>query len=174
MDPNNLLWARDESTFGARMLGKMGWKRGDGLGKNKDGAAISAACMQVKLDTAGIGASAGANKEELWGLRAVSEYENRLKDLKIVVGKDKKAKTKTGKKSKKDRKDKKKDKKNIKDKEKDKKDAKEEKDRKNSKSKVKEEEAKVRKPRLSHRSKFVKSKSVEQYGEDALREILGK
>lgn len=36
-DPNGEVWARDSSKFGQRMLEKMGWKEGKGLGANESG-----------------------------------------------------------------------------------------------------------------------------------------
>lgn len=37
VDPNNLQWSEDTSRFGFKMLQKMGWKQGEGLGKNGEG-----------------------------------------------------------------------------------------------------------------------------------------
>jgi Pin2-interacting protein X1 len=36
-DPNNKFWANDKSKFGYKMLQKMGWKEGSGLGAKEDG-----------------------------------------------------------------------------------------------------------------------------------------
>ncbi|XP_067119303.1 PIN2/TERF1-interacting telomerase inhibitor 1-like [Centruroides vittatus] len=37
LNPNGNLWAKDKERFGFKMLTKMGWKDGKGLGKNEDG-----------------------------------------------------------------------------------------------------------------------------------------
>src|SRR5688572_6785591 len=36
-DPNNKNWANDKSAFGYKMLTKMGWSEGKGLGVNENG-----------------------------------------------------------------------------------------------------------------------------------------
>lgn len=36
-DPNGNLWAKDSDKFGQKMLERMGWSEGSGLGKNGDG-----------------------------------------------------------------------------------------------------------------------------------------
>jgi hypothetical protein len=37
VDPQNKFWANDKSRFGHKMLEKMGWAQGKGLGKNEQG-----------------------------------------------------------------------------------------------------------------------------------------
>jgi Pin2-interacting protein X1 len=37
-DPQNMNWVKDKSKFGFKMLEKMGWSEGKGLGKHEDGA----------------------------------------------------------------------------------------------------------------------------------------
>ena len=36
-DPQNLSWTSDKSSFGYKMMQKMGWTEGKGLGTNEDG-----------------------------------------------------------------------------------------------------------------------------------------
>ena len=36
-DPRNLKWSNDTDKFGYKMLAKMGWNSGKGLGANQDG-----------------------------------------------------------------------------------------------------------------------------------------
>ena len=50
--------AEDEDNFGRRMLEKLGWKQGEGLGKNKDGMSEH---IRVKQRTAGLGLGATKN-----------------------------------------------------------------------------------------------------------------
>merc|ERR1712226_53333 len=56
VDPNNLAWRKNEqkSSFGAKLMSKMGWKDGDGLGKNKQGR-IKNITATTKNNNFGIG-----------------------------------------------------------------------------------------------------------------------
>jgi Pin2-interacting protein X1 len=54
-DPQNTTWGGDKEKFGYRMLCKMGWNEGQGLGKNQDGLTDHLR-VQTKSDTAGLGA----------------------------------------------------------------------------------------------------------------------
>eukprot|EP00177_Eucheuma_denticulatum_P005661 GFKZ01010310.1.p2 GENE.GFKZ01010310.1~~GFKZ01010310.1.p2 ORF type:complete len:234 (-),score=56.84 GFKZ01010310.1:894-1595(-) len=58
-DSNNIKWSSDHSRFGYRMLQKMGWREGKGLGANEDGATEHIR-VQKKMSTSGVG-SRGAN-----------------------------------------------------------------------------------------------------------------
>ncbi|KAJ1980216.1 hypothetical protein H4R35_001208 [Dimargaris xerosporica] len=62
-DPNNLAWRSDTNGFGYRMLAKMGWKSGKGLGVNEDGTTKHVA-IKRKGDNMGIGAS--VNTTDNW------------------------------------------------------------------------------------------------------------
>ncbi|KAI8377602.1 G-patch domain-containing protein, partial [Radiomyces spectabilis] len=55
-DPNNLHWSKDESKFGFKMLQKMGWAPGKGLGINEDGTRDHVK-IKLKDDTLGLGAN---------------------------------------------------------------------------------------------------------------------
>lgn len=51
-DPQNTTWKSDTSKFGYKMLTKMGWREGQGLGRNEDGSTEHLA-VQFKADTVG-------------------------------------------------------------------------------------------------------------------------
>ncbi|CAG8532334.1 6814_t:CDS:2, partial [Racocetra persica] len=55
-DPRNQAWSNDKTKYGYKMLSKMGWSPGKGLGMNENG---SQECIKLsnKLDNLGIGAS---------------------------------------------------------------------------------------------------------------------
>jgi Pin2-interacting protein X1 len=53
----NKAWAEDTSSFGQRMLMKMGWKAGKGLGKEETGM-TSHVKVEKKIDARGLGAAA--------------------------------------------------------------------------------------------------------------------
>lgn len=55
-DPNNLFWSKDESKFGFKMLQKMGWAPGKGLGVNEDGKKDHVK-IKLKDNTLGVGAT---------------------------------------------------------------------------------------------------------------------
>lgn len=52
MDTLNATWKNDKSTFGYRMLQKMGWKEEKGLGKNESGIVNN---IKVKKRDIGLG-----------------------------------------------------------------------------------------------------------------------
>lgn len=144
-DPNNLSWAQDDSGYGARLLGKMGWKRGAGLGKREHG---STECIKPKLRTDFKGIGAEVTDSRASSLVEHSQiYEQALKNLGDLVSVKSKSKDKGKKKGKKD-----------------------ELSKKNSDCK----EAPVVKGRALHRSKYIKNKQLNMYSEESLRQILGK
>ncbi|XP_006811790.1 PIN2/TERF1-interacting telomerase inhibitor 1-like [Saccoglossus kowalevskii] len=55
-DPRNTNWSNDSSKFGQRMLERMGWEHGKGLGVNEDGN-TSHVKVSKKDDTFGLGAN---------------------------------------------------------------------------------------------------------------------
>lgn len=55
-------WSKDESKFGQRLLERMGWSQGRGLGANLDGETKSVP-LRVKLDSKGLGFTA---KDDQW------------------------------------------------------------------------------------------------------------
>ncbi|XP_028909052.1 PIN2/TERF1-interacting telomerase inhibitor 1 [Ornithorhynchus anatinus] len=63
VDPRNSAWSNDESKFGQKMLEKMGWSKGKGLGAQEQGATEHIK-VKVKNDQLGLGAT--ANHEDNW------------------------------------------------------------------------------------------------------------
>lgn len=63
MDPRNSAWSNDESKFGQKMLEKMGWSKGKGLGAQEQGNTEHIK-VQVKNNTLGLGAT--INYEDNW------------------------------------------------------------------------------------------------------------
>ena len=170
----------DTSSFGRKMLEKMGWKTGQGLGLNNDGTTTHIK-ISVKDDNLGIGASQ-KDAETGW-LNNSKSYQEVLDRLAQSMGKEAEeveSERKKDKKSKKS-KDDKESKKSKKDK-KDKKDAKVSK-KKSEKSKESKESKKSKESKESqkaptilksaHRAKFIRNKAVSSYSEAHLKEILG-
>eukprot|EP00771_Trimastix_marina_P000550 gnl/Trimastix_PCT/157.p1 GENE.gnl/Trimastix_PCT/157~~gnl/Trimastix_PCT/157.p1 ORF type:complete len:188 (-),score=27.15 gnl/Trimastix_PCT/157:24-587(-) len=71
-----LAWAQDHSRFGFKLLEKMGWKQGTGLGKEGQGSQTHVH-IPVKSDHLGIGAS---KSEDAW-LENISAYGSILSKL---------------------------------------------------------------------------------------------
>ncbi|PKU37658.1 pin2 terf1-interacting telomerase inhibitor hypothetical protein [Limosa lapponica baueri] len=63
VDPRNSAWSKDESKFGQKMLEKMGWSKGKGLGAQEQGNTEHIK-VQVKNNTLGLGAA--INSEDNW------------------------------------------------------------------------------------------------------------
>ncbi|XP_004682488.1 PREDICTED: transcription factor SOX-7 [Condylura cristata] len=63
VDPQNTAWSNDDSKFGQRMLEKMGWSKGKGLGAQEQGATEHIK-VQVKNNHLGLGAA--INNEDNW------------------------------------------------------------------------------------------------------------
>ncbi|KAI9306302.1 G-patch domain-containing protein [Cunninghamella echinulata] len=202
-DPNNLNWSNDTSKFGFRMMAKMGWAPGKGLGVNEDG---SQQHVKVKLkdDTLGLGAK--KNTTENW-LGNTDAFSRLLADLnsrpttpnteeenddteEIEKDANDDDKDKKGKKRKsisdgsdedsdevneKKKKKSKKDKKEKKSKKekKDKKDRKEKKEKKNKKEKEKVPVPTPAPLRNAARAKFLKAKRMAVQNSSSLNEILG-
>ncbi|XP_051016651.1 PIN2/TERF1-interacting telomerase inhibitor 1 [Acomys russatus] len=63
VDPRNTAWSNDDSKFGQRMLEKMGWSKGKGLGAQEQGATEH---IKVKVKNNHLGLGATNNNEDNW------------------------------------------------------------------------------------------------------------
>jgi len=142
-DPQNVTWKEDESKFGMKMLKKMGWEEGQGLGKNLDGCK-SHVKVQLRKDAIGLGVTKKTAAEEtyyqLTSFEAVLARAQLNQEEKTEL--IEKQKIKKGKKARK-------------------------------REEIKTEEKTKLIDRHAHRRKFIRNKAVSQYSEQQLREILG-
>jgi len=76
-DPNNKFWENDKNKFGMKMMMKMGWSEGKGLGKNEDGRADYIK-TQANTTKSGLGADLDTSKN--W-LANSSDFNNVLAAL---------------------------------------------------------------------------------------------
>jgi Pin2-interacting protein X1 len=98
----NSEWANDTSTFGQKMLLKMGWAKGKGLGKNQQGTQTNLRALK-REDGLGIGASTDTLGEE--GFSTTSRnFHGVLANLQDMHGEGDEKKKKKSKKSKKKKK----------------------------------------------------------------------
>ncbi|XP_077442971.1 PIN2/TERF1-interacting telomerase inhibitor 1 [Stigmatopora argus] len=63
LDPRNSAWSNDESKFGQKMLERMGWSKGKGLGRSEQGE-VNPIKVKVKNDHYGLGTN--GNYEDNW------------------------------------------------------------------------------------------------------------
>lgn len=169
-DPNNLFWSKDESKFGFRMLQKMGWAPGKGLGVNEDGKKDH---VKIRLKDNNLGVGATKKNIDNW-LGNTDAFSRLLADLNSqtpseassVNGDEEETSTteivpetenedKKKKKSKKEKKDKKekKEKKEKKSKKRDREEDTEEGEKTSKKSKKEKKEKKAKKEKKSKKSK---------------------
>ncbi|XP_077979052.1 uncharacterized protein LOC144434473 [Glandiceps talaboti] len=90
-DPRNTLWANDSDKFGQRMLQKMGWKPGSGLGAKEHGITDH---IRVTKNRDNIGLGANHKTEERW-MAHQDEFESLLTDLNQHYGNSKTEDSKT-------------------------------------------------------------------------------
>ena len=102
-DHRNSSWANDTSSFGQKMLMKMGWKQGNGLGKNQQGTSDNLRAVR-RAENLGIGATTDTHGNE--GFSETSRnFHGVLATLKAEHGdKNSKKEKKRRKKEKKDKK----------------------------------------------------------------------
>jgi Pin2-interacting protein X1 len=84
VDTRNEAWAKDKSSFGQRMLAKMGWEEGKGLGKNKQGTVNNLRAVR-RAENLGIGASTDLHGEEGFNVTR-QNYHGVLEKLKQEHG----------------------------------------------------------------------------------------
>ncbi|XP_035380570.1 PIN2/TERF1-interacting telomerase inhibitor 1 [Electrophorus electricus] len=63
VDPRNSAWSKDESKFGQKMLERMGWSKGKGLGKSEQGATEH---IKVKVKNNNMGLGTTVYNEDNW------------------------------------------------------------------------------------------------------------
>ncbi|KAM4836773.1 PIN2/TERF1-interacting telomerase inhibitor 1 [Thomomys bottae] len=84
VDPRNTAWSNDDSKFGQRMLEKMGWSKGKGLGAQEQGATEHIK-VQVKNNHLGLGAT--NNNEDNW-IAQQDDFNQLLAELSTHHGQD--------------------------------------------------------------------------------------
>ena len=75
-DPQNTAWANDKTKFCFKMMEQMGWKEGEGLGKNNDGMKDYIEIKPV-IDNRGLGCSYDSKSES----QHQPDYEEILRSL---------------------------------------------------------------------------------------------
>ncbi|XP_011798208.1 PREDICTED: PIN2/TERF1-interacting telomerase inhibitor 1 isoform X1 [Colobus angolensis palliatus] len=84
VDPQNTAWSNDDSKFGQRMLEKMGWSKGKGLGAQEQGATDHIK-VQVKNNHLGLGAT--INHEDNW-IAHQDDFNQLLAELNTCHGQE--------------------------------------------------------------------------------------
>ncbi|XP_053104846.1 PIN2/TERF1-interacting telomerase inhibitor 1 isoform X2 [Hemicordylus capensis] len=84
VDPRNSAWSKDESKFGQKMLEKMGWSKGKGLGAQEQGNTEHIK-VHVKTNTLGLGAA--VNQEDNW-IAHQDDFNQLLAELNDCHGQD--------------------------------------------------------------------------------------
>ncbi|XP_061481796.1 PIN2/TERF1-interacting telomerase inhibitor 1 isoform X2 [Rhineura floridana] len=84
VDPRNSMWSKDESKFGQKMLEKMGWSKGKGLGAQEQGNTQHIK-VQLKNNTLGLGAS--VSQEDNW-IAHQEDFSQLLAELNNCHGQD--------------------------------------------------------------------------------------
>lgn len=83
-DTRNSAWAENKAGFGHKMLAKMGWKEGRGLGKNQQGTTNNLRAIR-REDSLGIGASTDTHGAEGWSATSAN-FHGVLAKLKAEHG----------------------------------------------------------------------------------------
>ncbi|XP_061097746.1 PIN2/TERF1-interacting telomerase inhibitor 1 [Conger conger] len=77
VDPRNSAWSKDESKFGQKMLERMGWSKGKGLGKSEQGGTEH---IKVKVKNNNLGLGTAASHEDNW-IAHQDDFNQLLADL---------------------------------------------------------------------------------------------
>ncbi|XP_073672984.1 PIN2/TERF1-interacting telomerase inhibitor 1 [Garra rufa] len=77
VDPRNSAWSNDESKFGQKMLERMGWSKGKGLGKSEQGATEH---IKVKVKNNSLGLGTAVSHEDNW-IAHQDDFNQLLADL---------------------------------------------------------------------------------------------
>ncbi|XP_067273174.1 PIN2/TERF1-interacting telomerase inhibitor 1 [Pseudorasbora parva] len=77
VDPRNSAWSNDESKFGQKMLERMGWAKGKGLGKTEQGSTEN---IKVKVKNNKMGLGTAVNNEDNW-IAHQDDFNQLLADL---------------------------------------------------------------------------------------------
>ncbi|XP_038818471.1 PIN2/TERF1-interacting telomerase inhibitor 1 isoform X2 [Salvelinus namaycush] len=77
IDPRNSAWSKDESKFGQKMLERMGWSKGKGLGRTEQG---STEHIKVKVKNNQLGLGTTASHEDNW-IAHQDDFNQLLADL---------------------------------------------------------------------------------------------
>jgi len=81
LNPRGNMWANDESKFGQKLMEKMGWSKGKGLGANEDGR-VQHVSLKLKDNNKGVGFE---GHDDTW-LAHQSDFQNVLAALNIEHG----------------------------------------------------------------------------------------
>jgi len=111
-DNRNSGWAKDKSNFGHRMLAKMGWKEGKGLGKEQHGTSTNLRGVRRSDETLGIGATTDTHGGDGWS-QTNQNFHGVLESLRTQHGTTESADNKDSKKREKRSKKRKKEKKTL-------------------------------------------------------------
>ncbi|KAM9355085.1 PIN2/TERF1-interacting telomerase inhibitor 1 [Pholidichthys leucotaenia] len=82
VDPRNSAWSNDDTKFGQKMLERMGWSKGKGLGRSEQGSTDHIK-VKVKNDSYGLGAN--ASHEDNW-ISHQDEFNDLLAQLNSCHG----------------------------------------------------------------------------------------
>ncbi|CAI5441564.1 unnamed protein product [Caenorhabditis angaria] len=85
IDPQNLTWKNDDQKFSKKLMEKMGWSEGDGLGRNRQG---NQDAIKLKANTSGRGL--GADKMNDYDSTWISHHDD-FADLLAALNKNKEA-----------------------------------------------------------------------------------
>jgi len=95
-DTRNAEWAKSTTGFGQKMLSKMGWSDGQGLGKNKQGNNLHLRAIRRTEETQGIGVSIDSTGSNGWS-QTNTNFQSILSSLQekhVIPPKDEKKKKK--------------------------------------------------------------------------------